>query len=161
MVCGKCIEDRSDSSVNVCQKEYQRKGDADEQYGALDKVGPEYGFQAAGVGIDDCDHTHDDDQQVDADSGQASQYHTGQVHDDGHTSYLVNDKHDRAQYAEPLAFEPQLQIMIGRINIQLAVDRQEKLDGQRDGKQHTELCEPHDPGPRVGISCKRQERYGA
>ena len=44
VVCGKCAEDRSDSSVNVCQKEYQSKGDADEQYGALDKVGPEYGL---------------------------------------------------------------------------------------------------------------------
>ena len=49
--------------------------------------------------------------------------------------------------------------MIRRINIQLAVDWQEELDGKRDCQQHAQLGEPHNPCSCIGVSRKRQERY--
>ncbi len=69
------------SSVNMHQKEDQRERDPDQQNGSLNKICPEYGFQSACVRVNDCNDAHDDNQYVYVDSGQASQHHTGQVHD--------------------------------------------------------------------------------
>lgn len=123
----------------------------------LNEIGPQDGFQAAGIRVNDGDHAHDDDQQVDADSGEVAEHHARQVHDDGHTAHLIDDEHDRAEHAQALALEAQLQIMIRRINTQAAVNRQEKLNGQRNGQQHAELGKPHNPCARIGVARKGQK----
>ena len=147
----------SDPPVNMCKKEEQRESHADQKYRTLDKVRPEHGFQTAGIGVDDRDHAHDQYQQVHMDPRQASQNHTWQIHDDRHTSDLIDDKHHRAKHAKPLAPESQFQVMVCRVYIKPTVDRQEEPDRQRDRQKHTKLCKPHDPCSRVGISRERQK----
>ena len=44
-----------------------------------------------------------------------------QVHDDGHTADLIDDEHHGAQHAQELAVKAQLQVVVGGINVQLAV----------------------------------------
>ena len=90
-------EYRPDSAVNVRKEEYQRKGNADKQYRALDKVRPEHRLKAACVGVDNGDHSHDDDQKVHADSRKAPQHHARKVHDNGHPAHLIDDEHDCTQ----------------------------------------------------------------
>ncbi|CCX58456.1 unknown [Blautia hydrogenotrophica CAG:147] len=108
----------------------------------MDEISPKHGFQSASVGIDDRYDSHDDNQNVYIDVHQTRKYHTRQVHDDGHTSDLVNDKHDCAQNTQSFAVETQLQIMVSGVNIQLTVHWKEKFDGYRNSQQHAQLSKP-------------------
>ena len=161
MVVGELIEDGADAAVQMSNQEDEAEGNADEQHGTLDEVGPQHALQAAGVGVDDGDDAHDDDQDVYVDVHQRGQYHAGQVHDDGHTADLVDDEHHGAQHPQELAVKAQLQIVVGGINVQAAVHRQEELDGQRNGQQHAQLGKPQKPAAGVGVAGQGQEGNGA
>ena len=101
------LEDRSHSAVDMEDQKDKRKGDTNQQHGALNKVRPEYGFQASRVGVNDRDHSHHNDQDIDVDPCQDSKVPMdGRYDDDGHSSDLIDDKHYRSQYAESLAAEP-------------------------------------------------------
>ena len=47
--------------------------------------------------------------------------------------------------------------MIGSVDVQLCINRQEEADGQRNGDQHAELCKPHQPGAGIGVARQGQE----
>ena len=104
-------------------QEHERSSNANQQNRALNKVCPKYRFQTAGVRIDDGNDTHNDNEQVDTDASQIAEHHARQVHDNRHASNLIDDKHDCAEHAKPLAAKAKLQIMICGVNIQLAVNR--------------------------------------
>ena len=161
MVVGKLVDDGTETAIQVSNQEDETEGNADEQHGTLDEVGPQHALQSAGVGVDDGDDAHDDDEDVHVDAHERGQHHAGQVHDDGHTAHLIDDEHHSAQHAQELAVEAQLQVVVGGINVQLAVNGQEELDGQRNGQQHTQLGKPHDPGAGVGVAGQGQEGNGA
>lgn len=110
------MENCSQSSVNMGQQKNKSECYADQQYRALDKVCPKYRFQSACVRINNCDNAHDNDQYIDADSHKVGQHHTWQVHDNGHTADLVNDKHNSSQNTQSLAVKAQLQIVISCAN---------------------------------------------
>ena len=161
VVGGELVDDGTKAAVQVGDEEDEAEGNTDEQHRALDKVGPQHALQAAGVGVDDGDDAHDDDEDVHVDPHQLREHHAGQVHDDGHTADLIDDKHDGAQHPEELAAEADLQIVVGGVDVQAAVDRQEELDSQRDGQQHTQLGKPQKPAAGVGVAGQGQERDGA
>ncbi len=157
VACRQRIHDGAESAVDVADHDDQRQGDAKDEDHALDEVGVEDGFQSAGIGINDGDDAHDDDQDIDIDAGQFCQGDGRQVHDDGHAAQLVDDEHGSPQDAEVFAFKALLQIMVGRVDFQTAVDGQEVLDGQRDGDEHAQLGPPEDPRSFIGIARQGQE----
>ena len=50
--------------------------------------------------------------------------------------------------------------MVGCVDVQLAVDWQEELDGKRDCQQHAQLGKPHDPGAGVGVPARDRKEMG-
>ena len=65
------------------------------------------------------------------------EYHGRKIHDDGHTAHLVYDEHDGAQDTQALASKTDFKIMVGCVDVQLAVDWQEELNGNGDGHNHS------------------------
>ena len=75
VVVGKLVDDGTETAIQVSNQEDETEGNADEQHGTLDEVGPQHALQAAGVGVDDGDDAHDDDQDVHVDAHQRGQHH--------------------------------------------------------------------------------------
>ena len=144
--------------MDAADHDDEREGDADNQNRSLDKVGVEHRLESAGVGINDGDDPHDDDQQVDIDPRNFRECNGRQIHDDGHASELKDDEHERAEDTEFAALKTLLEVVIRRIDLQAAVDRQEVADRQRDGEQHTELRPPENP--RAVIRVARDGKEG-
>lgn len=161
MLGSQCVPYSAKAAVNGAQQEDQGEYNAHDQHGALNEVSPENGFQTAGVGIDDGDDTHDQNQEVHADACQAGQHHAGQVHDDGHAPDLIHDEHHGAQNAQGFGAEAQFQIVVGGVDVQLGVNRQEEADGQGNRDEHSQLGKPHDPGPGIGVARQGQEGKSA
>ena len=155
---GEGIPDRSPAAVDAADHDNEREGDADDQNRALDEVGVENRLQTTGVGVDDGDDTHDNDQHVDIEPCDLGECHGREVHDDGHTAELVDDEHECAEDAEFAALEALFEVVVRRVDLELAVDRQEVADGERDREQHTELCPPKDPRAVIRVARDREER---
>ena len=51
----------------VCKIE-KGKGNAHKKHAALDEISPKHGFEAACIGVNDCNHTHGDNQYIYIDS---------------------------------------------------------------------------------------------
>ena len=126
-------------------QEHQSKCYTNQKNRTLNKVCPKNRFQSTRIRVDNCNHAHDNNQEIYADTSQTSKYHTWKIHNNRHTANLVNDKHHCSQNTKPFAAKPQFQIMICCINIQFAVNWKEKLNCKWNCKQHTKLCKPHDP----------------
>ena len=155
--CLERLEDRSYPSVNMKNQKNKCKGDTYQQNGTLYKICPKYRFQPACVGINNRDDTHHKNQNVDVDSRQIGEHHRRKIHNNRHSSDLIDDEHHGSQHTEPFAAKTKFQIMVRSINIQLTVNREKEPDGKRNCNQHSQLSKPQNPGAPVRIARQREK----
>ena len=140
----------------AADQEYKRHKRTAYENHTLHNIGPDNCFDAAHRTISDGHQAHQQDADINVDSGHRIQRQRRQEEHDGYSGKHEETKEHRSQIAYRRT-EPLLQILIGRSHVEFTEERQIVVDDDRHDHQDGHVEHEHAPVGAVGLRRDRDE----